>query len=426
MSIISSEKASLQKNTAWMLAGRLARVVVQGMYFVLLARSLAVSQYGAFVAVTALAGLLSPFATLGTGNLLVKRVSRSHSSFQQSWGLALSTTVLFGLMLCLVGAFASHFGLPDSVSLEIVVPILLAELIFARIIDVAGQAYMAFEKLQSAAVLLLSLSVSRLFAAGLLMSLFTHPSASLWAELYLFSTAGPAIIAVLAVNHQIATPILSLIHGSRDFIEGVYFSISLSAQTIYNDIDKTMLASLSGLTAAGLYGAAYRIIDVACTPLGALLSASYSRFFRHGAGGLQGAVSFGNKLLPKTIAFGVACSLALIIIAPLLPNVLGRQYNEAAGAIRWLAPIVLLRCVHYIGADAMSGGDYQRLRSMIQVLVAIVNVGLNLLILPRYSWKGAVATSLACDALLLVLIWATIVRLAGKASSQSVSLSMAG
>ena len=67
-----------------------------------------------------------------------------------------------------------------------------------------------------------------------------------------------------------------------EFKEGFYFAVSQASQTIYNDLDKTMLVRLGGLEATGIYGAAYRIVDVSFAPVGALTQATLARFFRHG------------------------------------------------------------------------------------------------------------------------------------------------
>ena len=63
----------------------------------------------------------------------------------------------------------------------------------------------------------------------------------------------------------------------------IFFSVSSSAQSIYNDIDKTMLGRLSTMADTGIYGAAYRFIDVSMTPVRSLISAAYPRFFKIGA-----------------------------------------------------------------------------------------------------------------------------------------------
>ena len=67
----------------------------------------------------------------------------------------------------------------------------------------------------------------------------------------------------------------------------------------------------------------------------------------------------------------------------------------------------MLRCFHTFLADALSGAGLQRVRTGIQVAVALLNIGLNLVILPRWSWRGAAWTSLGCDGLLVVVFWLT-------------------
>jgi O-antigen/teichoic acid export membrane protein len=77
-------------------------------------------------------------------------------------------------------------------------------------------------------------------------------------------------------------------------------------------------------------------------------------------------------------------------------------------AVRWLALIPLLRCIHSFLADALSGAGLQRTRTGVQVVVALVNIALNLMILPRYSWRGAAWTSLGCDGLLVAVFLSTV------------------
>ena len=102
-----------------------------------------------------------------------------------------------------------------------------------------------------------------------------------------------------------------------------------------------------------------------------------------------------------------ACSpcASLWLCAPVLPLILGPKYDAVVPALRWLALIPLLRCFHTFLADSLSGAGLQRMRTGIQVVVALLNVGLNIIILPRWSWRGAAWTSLGCDGLLVVVFW---------------------
>jgi O-antigen/teichoic acid export membrane protein len=63
-----------------------------------------------------------------------------------------------------------------------------------------------------------------------------------------------------------------------------------SAQSFYNDIDKTMPARLGTLDETGIYSAAYRLIDIAFIPVRAVLNAALPGFFHNGVEGISGGV----------------------------------------------------------------------------------------------------------------------------------------
>ncbi|HBY80443.1 MAG TPA: polysaccharide biosynthesis protein, partial [Cyanobacteria bacterium UBA11148] len=61
----------LVRNTFWMLLSQGLKLFVQAAYFVIIARALGTEQYGAFVGITSLVAILTPFANLGSGDILV-------------------------------------------------------------------------------------------------------------------------------------------------------------------------------------------------------------------------------------------------------------------------------------------------------------------------------------------------------------------
>lgn len=402
---------ALARNTLWMLLAQGMRLVLQAGYFVIIARVLGPEQYGAFVGATAAIAILAPFASLGGGNLLIKNVSRNKALFAQYWGNALLMIVVSGFgLFALVLAIAPAI-LPKTIPLLLIVLVCLTDLIFARVLDVAGQAFQSVLWLSKTAQLNILPQVTRLIAALALMNFFTQPQALEWTFLYLISTTVSALIAVFLVHRLLGKPKLAVSRIKPEIAEGFYFSIGLSAQTIYNDIDKTMLARLASLQATGIYASAYRLIDVAFVPVRSLLAAAYAKFFQHGTSGIAGTVDFSKRLLPLAALYGVGVGVALFFLAPVVPYILGQEYQEAGQALRWLAPLPLLKALHYFAADTLTGAGFQGLRSAMQVIVAAFNVLANMWLIPLYSWQGAAWSSLASDAFLVISLWMLVVRL---------------
>ena len=393
-------RSKLTQNTLWMLVGQAARTVIQAIYFVLVAHALRPAGYGAFVGALSMVMIAAPFASLGAGAVLVKNVARDATTLEVYWSNALVVVAISGAALLAVVLGAAHVVLPSAIPLGLVLALGLAELLLARTVELCAQVFQAFQQLKWTAVIHLSLSGWRLLSIAGLYAVLREPTPLQWSLGYLAATVAAAATAMLLVRVQHGRPRFVVDRARMELREGAYFSISLSAQSIYNDIDKTMLSRLSTLAIAGVYGAAYRIIDVSFSPVSALLSASYARFFQHGTEGLSGTVRLARKLLPLAIAYGVVAGLALAMLAPLAPLVLGERYALIEPMLVWLAPMPLLRACHYFLADALTGAGYQRIRSAVQIVVAVANVLLNLWLIPTYSWRGAAWASLGCDSLL--------------------------
>jgi O-antigen/teichoic acid export membrane protein len=398
--------STLARNALWMSFGQGTRLVIQAAYFALIARSLGVKNYGAFISVVALVGIVYPFAAAGRGDLLVRNVARDQSRFPEMWGSALSTIMLCGTLFIGLVIAMSYYALPHSIPVRLVLLVAFSDIIGLNIITVAGQAFQSFERLNWTASLNVLVSASRLTAALLLYFAHRAPSPLQWGYAYFGSTALIAMTGCWFVSAKLPPPILTFPHSWIDIRQGLYFSISLSAQTIYNDIDKTMLARLSTLTATGIYGAAYRIIDVSFAPVSALLYAAYPNFFRKGATGISSSLSYARPLLIRSVSYALLATVAILLFAGIVPWVLGRQYLDTAEALRWLAPLPILKSMHYCLSTSLSGAGHQGIRCVIQVGVAVFNVLINLWLIPHYSWRGAAWSSIASDALLAAALGA--------------------
>src|SRR5262249_5212652 len=136
-----------------------------------------------------------------------------------------------------------------------------------------------------------------------------------------------------------------------------------------------------------------------------------ARFFQHGAQGIGASIRFARRLLGGSVAYSAAAAVGLFALAPLAPRVLGGEYRLSVEAVRGLALLPLLRAVHYLGADALTGAGRQGVRTSLQLVVAGVNVILCVYLIGRYSWQGAAWASLASDGLLAVLVWGAALRL---------------
>jgi O-antigen/teichoic acid export membrane protein len=394
-------KSTLARNTVWMLAGQGLKLLIQAFYFAVIARSLGAQNYGAFVGVVGLVGILLPFAAMGSGYLLIKNVSRDKRQFRTNFGSALLTTILSSAFSFAVVVGISHFLFPAKIPMKLIMMVASCDLFCLSTVTICGQAFMAFELMKWTALINVLLSAFRLSAAVILATIKSHPTALEWGEFYLGSTAMVALLALILVLAKLGAPAFSLRRPAAEVRDGLYFCVAQSAGTIYNDIDKAMLARLSTLEATGIYGAAYRLIDVSFTPVAAVLVAAYPNFFRVGLDGIPATLRYVRPLIVRALGYAMLITVAFLAGAGMVPLILGGEYRLTSEALRWLAVLPLLKAVHSFLADALTGAGHQALRTVIMAGVAVFNVGINMWIIPAYSWRGAAWSSIASDALLL-------------------------
>ena len=400
-------KSPLVKDSSNLCVGQLIRLGLQGIYFLFIARSLGPAQYGAFVAITAMTSIISPYVGLGCGSLFLKNVRSGKRVSPVCWGNGLLATIITGLLSLVAICGISHLWLPQ-IPFALVGAISLSDLILVRFIDLASFGFAASGKMSKTAVQNTTMSLLRVIGIVLLVWHYRQVSIAQWTWVYLATSVIGSMFALQQGTALWGMPRISLSALLEDAREGCFFSMSTSAQTIYNDIDKTMLARLSTLSATGVYAVAYRIIDTSLTPVRSLVSAAYPQFFCIGTKGIDATYSYAKSLIRKAVVFGALDFVALVLIAPLLPHILGPKYANVVPAIQLLALIPVMRCVHWFLADALSGADEQVWRTGVQVGVALLNIGLNLAILPRWSWVGAAWTSLASDAALMIAVYAVV------------------
>lgn len=387
-----------------MLGGQGIRLLAQVAYFVLLARRLGAEGYGAFAASLGAVSLAVPFAGMGAGSLLIRGVTRGVHTADHWWGGAVLTVARGGSLLALGVVGLGWLVLHGRIPFWLLLGVTVSDVVLLPFIEVSAQAFQALDRLDHTARLWVIWSALKV-AAAVTLTLVPQGGLPLWAVLYPLSTAAAAFVAVASVTRRVGWPPRSRSFGKAELREGVLFSLSGSARSAYDDIDKAMLARLGSLGATGIYGAAYRIIDVAFLPVRSLVFAAYPRFFARGAAGVRAVAALARSLLPVAGAYSLVAGAALYALGPFVPVVLGRSYAGVGEAVRWLAILPLLRMTHYFAADALTGAGHQGLRTTAQTGVALMNVCLNLVLIPAYSWVGAAWASLASDGALAISLW---------------------
>lgn len=407
--------SSLARNTGWMLVGQGLNLVFQAAYFVLLARLLGVKEYGIFVGAFAFVAIATPYSALGSGLVFVRHVSAAPETFAAYWGNILLSTLGIGSALTLLLFFvAPKIVNPSSASLVLVVA--LSECIFRQLANCISQIFQAFEQLRLTVAMILLTSFLRLTAVVALTVFLHHATARIWVLSSLLVSIAAALVGSAVVTARYGAPRVSPKFLLSTVGEGFGFSLAGSSQSAYNDIDKAMLSHYGMNLANGIYSMAYRLVDLATIPVNSLDAAALPRFCRDGQTRPASVTAHSLTLARRSALLTLALAACLFFAAPIIPKVVGNGFAESVAALRWLCLLPVFRSIHQLTGCAITGLGFQRYRTAVQCVAALLNLLLNIWLIPKHGWLGAAWASLVTDGLLGVTNWG-LLRYLGKTLS---------
>jgi O-antigen/teichoic acid export membrane protein len=201
--------------------------------------------------------------------------------------------------------------------------------------------------------------------------------------------------------------------GARELLRGLApFAAAFIGLTIYCKVDVLMLERASDVE-AGLYTAAYKFVDVFQALVIVAASAVYPRLSRAGE---RSSRSEGGKRAAELLLLGaLPAGLALSLVsAPLVLLVFGEAYAEAGDVLARLALLFPLLSLTILGSYILGAVGRMGPVALLYGAGLVVNVGLNLWLIPELGAVGASTARLVSEGVLVVGFMETLRRAAGS------------
>ncbi|WP_249979293.1 oligosaccharide flippase family protein [Vreelandella olivaria] len=389
----------LIKNSAWALVAQGGKVVAQAGLFIILARGFGASDFGFFMAMFSIAQLIYPFSGLGTHNTMVMRVSRLPRLLPYYFWTPLFATLFIGIIAAVLFSWivVSFYDSPQWM----VLLILLTELVSYRLLDVATHAWQAKENLKKVSLAYLSISLTRVLLATVLLST-GWLSLSTWIVFNIVFTSLIAVWCLYLVIKKYDLFKCKVRVYYKDIYRSIYFSFSGSSQAINANVDKIVLSRIGTLYDVGVYSAAYRVVQMSLIPIIALFQAAYPSYFRAGRKEIRGALELSRRLALPLLAYSLFASLSIYFLSPTVPFILGEDYEGAVDLIRLLCPLPVLFALHHLLGEAMTGAGLQKERAFVQIIVGFISVLINIVLIKTFGVVGAVFAILVSEFLVFL------------------------
>jgi len=401
----------IKRNFLWTFYGQISRIIFQSSFILILAVLLRPEQYGKYVIVSAIIIILGPFCGLGIIQYCIELVIRKNMTIYKVKKIGFKIISISFFILMFIGFSVIYFIFDmDSKLITLFVVLGVSDLFLLKLTELNSQLQLATDKFNKAAHIQFTISFSR-FLSVIIAYLISLKSSTdildIWLYLYISFSVLSFVLSLLIIKFDFAKFYNEKQKVKKDHIkDGIYYSIGLSSQGIYNDIDKIILGKFSGTYSTGIYGFSYKILDVIFVPLKALLTVSFPKFMKIG---VENPQKLNNLLLKQiSISYGylLFISVSVYLIIPYIINYFFKEkYGDSILIIYYLFPILFMRITNYLIADYITGTGNQKIRSYIQMFVAALNFIVSIVLIKKYGVNGAIAASYISEIVMLSLLF---------------------
>lgn len=197
--------------------------------------------------------------------------------------------------------------------------------------------------------------------------------------------------------------------------ESIPLAIGATLGTIYFRIDIVMLSLMDSLTSVGLYSIGYKFADFLESVPNALLTPALTLFVASWPRDVHGVFhrTFRQVLVVLVVAgIGVAVGFA-VFAGSIIPFLYGDRYDAAVGASRYLVVGAVLHFFTLLAFTTLVAVRRNLLYPVATLSGVVINVVLNLILIPSESFDGAAYATVATEGVVLLVLAVGVLRLDG-------------
>jgi O-antigen/teichoic acid export membrane protein len=372
----------------------------RGLAFLLLpiyTRYLPQEEYGALDLFNAFSGVLFAILLLGLPSALTKVFHRDCET-EEERSTTLATALMLDLPVLFLGGgllffFAEPVGrwIIGKEGMGPLVQLVAATAVSASLIAIVLSSFRSRERAMAFVALnLLQFVPSMVFNIVLVVHLGLGVMGVLWGNLL-------ASLIALPVGLWMASRRESLRFDRRLVRPLLHFGVLLIPVTLASWVidlsDRYVLRIFRDLEQIAIYGVGYKIGSILMVAVvwpfqlaWPAVSFSISRRQGHEKTYARVTVYFAALL--------TLCFLGLSLLSRSgLPLLAGESYREAAGIVPWVALAYVFHGLHFCLAPGIHVSGHTRYVTMFSGVAALLNLGLNFLIVPRFGVVGAAWTT---------------------------------
>jgi O-antigen/teichoic acid export membrane protein len=385
------------KNTAALASADIFTRLMRFALAVVIARTLGVAGYGVYAFAFSFAEVYGVISDFGMSNLIIRDTSRDKRYLARYVGnILVVETVLsliaFGFLFVLVGAM----NLPQEKA--VIVYIAVISYVLTALAQIVRATFKAHEKMEYDAVLnIIQQSVT--VVLGILVLYFGYGLLAL-ALAFVVGSLINLIASLALVSAKFTRPKFA---PSRRFLrylgkEVPSFGLIVFFTLIYYDISTVLLSLIRGDAAAGWFNAAYAM-SVALTFLpAAFMGALFPVISTLHVSSKDLAKTVYNESFRYMVILGLPLAFGTTVLADKVIDIIyGAQFQNSIVVLQIVIWSITILFLNFVLTTTLTSINLQRVVMYATGLGVAVNITLNLLVIPGYSYVGASYVMIATE-----------------------------
>lgn len=385
------------RNTFLVLTARIASRLLALITVIATGNHLGDVHYGEFQTVVNYTALVAVLVDLGFNTLYVREGARFPGEISRYLNNVITSKAVLAIIGLLVLGLALGFqGLGSLLAAGFALMVLTtySNLLRNTLYALQNLAYEAIAIVLEAAVLL-----------GLVvLGIVTHQGVAyfLWAYAGSYGFSCLYFVTVLTVRRMVTfAPRLEWPLVRRWFWSGLPFALTFVITTVYFKIDQPLLWALRPHAEAGWYGFAYKPFEALLFVPQSMLAVVFpvmAVYYHEAKERLRPTLELFFKAL---VLLGWPLTVGTFVLAHGLNEVL-HLYPESEPALQILSIGIVFMFASNTFIAALNAIDRQVMFTWAAAASMVVNVALNLVLIPRYGYLGASWATVATEVVLLV------------------------
>lgn len=373
-------------NVSTLFIGTTIARFISALVIFIVARQLGLEKFGLFFPALSLAKLLSVFFSLGLDSWLLHSAGHFQGRLGAAVGFSLTTKTILGFIWLLVLVLVTPLLPQNSFASNLV--ILSGVSIFFEELGNTGLSVFKASLKNHVTVRLIIISqiLLLLITLALAFSGIIEPSAYLWARIIASGVGG-------GISLFSAFRCFTIRFFLREFPQNIRetfpFGLSQGLAIIYERADITIIAYFLGKSAAGIYSPAISLMTTLFLVPTAVYEVMLPILSQAHANQKSIIPSISFKLFLLSAGLGILLGIALVFMAyPLVLIVYSAEFAASAPILVILSNVLLFKCLSFALASALAAVGWQGKRVVIQLIAALFNVFLNLLLVRTFGIQG--------------------------------------